>query len=185
MPRKRRKSQAELALDAGVAGVLAWIVPGAGHLYLRRPVRGIIIFVTIAALFWGGVAMGGVLTVDQYNERWWFAAQMLAGIHGLTSWQRQTALYDRMMNGPDGLREPLPDPGGEISLAQLEMDEALARDKVALVAPTDTVARAYAGVAGMLNLMCIFDAIALALIGTTGESRSRRKEPDADEQESS
>lgn len=185
MPRKRRKSQAELAVDAGVAGVLAWILPGAGHLYLRRPVRGIIIFVTIAAMFWGGVAMGGTLTVDQYNERWWFAAQMLAGAHGLASWHRQTALYNRLMNGPDGLQPPLPDPGGDISRAQLEMDEVLAREKLALVAPTDTVARAYAGVAGMLNLMCIFDAIALALIGTTGERASRRDEPDPDKQEPS
>jgi len=183
MPRKRTKSQAELALDAGVAGVLAWILPGAGHLYLRRPVRGFIVFVTIAALFWGGVAMGGVLTVDQYNERWWFAAQMLAGAHGLASWQRQTALYNDLMNEHD-LDPPLPDPGGEVSLAQLKMDAVLAEDKLALVAPTDTVARAYAGVAGMLNLMCIFDAIALALIGSAGEPARGRDEAD-DEQESS
>ena len=184
MPGKRVKSQAELALDAGVAGVLAWILPGVGHLYLRRPVRGVIIFVTIAALFWGGVAMGGVLTVDQYNERWWFAAEMLAGAHGLIAWQRQTALYNRLMNGPDELQAPLPDAGGDVSLAQLKMDEALARDKLALVAPTDTVARAYAGIAGMLNLMCIFDAIALALIGATGERASRRDGAAPDEQES-
>mgnify|MGYP000853354412 CR=1 FL=1 len=33
----------------------------------------------------------------------------------------------------------------------------------------DNVARAYAGIAGLLNLLCIFDATILALMGRFGE----------------
>ena len=75
-----------------VALALSWLIPGAGHAYIGRLGRGIIIFLTIAATFWGGVAMGGVTTVDYQNERWWFVAEMLTGVHGIVGWQRQRAL---------------------------------------------------------------------------------------------
>ena len=46
--------------------------------------------------------------------------------------------------------------------------EAVAQ-KVWLAPPGDGVARAYSGIAGMLNIMCIFDAIVLGLLGKRGE----------------
>ena len=52
-----------------VALIVAWLIPGAGHVYLGRTVRGIIIFLTISATFWTGVALGGVMTVDYRGER--------------------------------------------------------------------------------------------------------------------
>ena len=61
------------------------------------------------------------------------------------------------------------------------LDQKLQAEGIALVAPADTVARAYAGVAGLLNLMCIFDALMLSIMGTTGEPaerKSRRREID-------
>ena len=55
--------------------------------------------------------------------------------------------------------------------------QALADKGLSLSYPADTVARAYAGVAGMLNLMCIFDAVMLAAMGRFGEpARNKRKE---------
>ena len=47
--------------------------------------------------------------------------------------------------------------------------QALVDEGLSLSYPSDTVARAYAGVAGMLNLMCIFDAVMLATMGSAGE----------------
>jgi len=132
--------------------VLAWLVPGAGHVYVGRLGRGVVIFVTVSALFWAGVGIGGVLTVDYYSERWWFAAEMLTGIHGLVGWYRQKAVYNR-----------LPQMRGA------SLDEKLKNANLALVAPGETVARAYAGVAGLLNLLCIFDALMLSVMGVTGE----------------
>jgi TM2 domain-containing membrane protein YozV len=136
--------------------LLAWLVPGAGHLYLGRVARGIVIFAVISALFWTGVGIGGVLTVDYYHERWWFAAEMLAGVHGLVSWYRQKNVYDRLRLVPGDT-----------------VDEKLKNEAVALVAPAESVARAYAGVAGLLNLLCMFDALLLSVIGVTGERAGR------------
>jgi len=151
-----------------VALILAWLVPGAGHAYIGRIARGIVIFVAIAATFWAGVAMGGVMTVDYHGERWWFIAQMCSGVHGLVSWHRQQTVYDRLT---EDLRVVDPDTArsSEVSYQQMLIDQKLARDKLVLVAPADTVARAYAGVAGLLNLMCIFDAVILAILGVSGE----------------
>jgi hypothetical protein len=141
-----------------LAAILAWLVPGAGHIYLGRPVRGIVIFITIAATFWGGVAMGGVMTVDPETERWWFASEMLTGVHGLVAWQRTRAVYREIG-----------------SLDPLSTDAALAAKGIVLVEPTSTVARAYSGIAGLLNILCVFDATLLALMGVTGEEREERE----------
>jgi hypothetical protein len=148
---------------AFVAMFLAWLVPGAGHAYIGRPLRGLILFVTIGATFWTGVAMGGVMTVDSRTERWWFAAQMLAGMHGLVGWHRQQQVYTELMS-EHGLTVPATTLEGD-----LRIDQTLARERLALVSPLDTVARAYAGVAGLLNLLCMFDAVMLALMGVANK----------------
>ena len=155
--------------------ILAWMIPGAGHVYLGRTWRGVLIFVLIAAIFWGGIAMGGVLTVDYYGERWWFIAQMCAGLHGVMSWHRQQQVYQQLVpelptSALDSLR------GGEITPQQMALDEKLAVEKIALVTPVDTVARAYSGIAGLLNLLCVFDAVILSLMGEYGEARRKSSE---------
>ena len=94
------KSQANVPL-ACLAAMLAWIVPGAGHVAIGRPVRGIILCLTIAATFWAGVAMGGVMTVDPENEHWWFVADLITGVHGLAAWQLQQHTCDRIASEPE------------------------------------------------------------------------------------
>ena len=160
-----------------LAAALAWLIPGAGHVYLGRAKRGVIIFVTIGATFWAGVAMGGVLTCDARYERWWFAAEMLNGAHGMVGWVRQKDVYadtDRQVGSAPRSREIRPDEH------RMLVDELLAERGVALVYPVDIAARAYAGIAGLLNLLCIFDAATLAMMGVTGES-TRKEDPDDDQ----
>ncbi|MHC4986641.1 MAG: DUF6677 family protein [Planctomycetota bacterium] len=166
-----------------LAAALAWLIPGAGHIYLGRVKRGIIIFVTIGATFWAGVAMGGVLTCDARYERWWFAAEMLSGAHGIAGWARQSRVYaetDRQVGSAPRSRDIRPDEH------RMMVDEILAQRGVALVYPVDIVARAYAGIAGLLNLLCVFDAATLAMMGVTGEpTRKEDSDDQAEEGETS
>jgi TM2 domain-containing membrane protein YozV len=162
-----QKSQANVPF-AVLAMVLAWIVPGVGHAFLGRPARGIIIGLTVAATFWAGVAMGGVMTVDPANERWWFVADMFTGIHGLAGWRLQQRTYDRLTADP-AVRQRQATLARDPWQSAAVMDEKLQEERLALTAPTDTVARAYSGIAGLLNLMCIFDVMMLALMGVRGE----------------
>ena len=46
------------------AALLGWLVPGAGHLYLRRPVKALVFLVSIGALFALGVAMDSRLEMN-------------------------------------------------------------------------------------------------------------------------
>ena len=164
-------------LAAVVALFLAWLVPGLGHIYVGRNLRGVIIFLAIGATFWAGVAMGGVMTVDYHNERWWFTAQMFTGIHGLTGWQRQRMVYSQLAEKDFSLIPPTRETRSrDREKWALKVDKALAENDIALVAPTSTIARAYGGVAGLLNLMCMFDAVMLAMMGKTGEPKIENKQ---------
>ena len=218
--------------------LLAWIVPGAGHAFVGRPGRGIVIFIAIGATFWGGIAMGGVMTVDHQGQKWWFAAEMLTGVHGLVGWQRESKQleklepeiragvardgtdlqdkaankrleltecnrqivqlersiaaattsqerkilqedYDRRMEDKATIENDLIRYHAKLmSLRSGHIEKVLAKENLALVAPMATVARAYAGVAGLLNLMCMFDVIMLALIGTVATTAPSNREDD-------
>ncbi len=156
-----------------LATLLAWLIPGAGHFYLGRRRRAIVIFLAIGLTFWTGIAIGGVMTVDYHFERWWFLAQMFTGTHGLVGWYRQHQVYEDVAANVN-TRRLGPAPDGGMSGDQARVDEYLVQKKVAVSSPTDTVARAYSGVAGLLNLMCIFDALTLGLMGIRGEPRTLR-----------
>ena len=77
MPEKDKKK------DPFVAAVLAWLVPGAGHLYLGRRVKAAVFFVLITASFVYGLSLGEFKNV--YPERYpaGFFGQVFAGIPAL------------------------------------------------------------------------------------------------------
>jgi hypothetical protein len=104
-------------------GVLAWLVPGAGHFYLGMPKRGVIIFVTICVTFMLGLVLGGIDMVEPRLETPWFCAQVLAGV---------PAVVVALMQNPN----VPPGVGRGMNLGQL-----------------------YTGVAGLLNLLCVVDAL--------------------------
>lgn len=59
--------------------LLAWLVPGLGHIAMGDKKRGLILCVTICGLFLGGVLIGGVGVVDYSLNRAWFFGQMFNG----------------------------------------------------------------------------------------------------------
>ena len=86
--------------------------------------------------------------------------------HAYSGWHYQNQLYREV---DDKLSLAPPKRGGRPGERRMVIDSELAERNVALVYPVDIAARAYAGVAGLLNLLCIFDAATLALMGVTGE----------------
>ncbi len=155
-------------IKAIVAGAAGWLIPGAGHVCIGRPVRGIIIFLVIGATFWAGMGIGGVMTMDPAADRWWSMAEMLTGAHGIVATARQQKVYDNIY-----AEHPELAGGGLTQEKRMLLDTALAERGVALVYPANVIARAYAGVAGLLNLLCVFDAVVLALMGTPGDGKRK------------
>lgn len=129
-------SAGENILAAPIAGFLAWLVPGLGHLYLGDRTRGIICLVTITATFWTGVAIGSVQgTVDPRERTLWFMAQICTGGNTLTA------------IGLNAATKPSPTtPKPAYIPSWLSVD----------------VGVHYTGVAGLLNLLVILDVLSRA-----------------------
>jgi len=122
-----------------IAGMLAWLVPGAGHWYLGLRARGAILFVTITVIFWMGVIIGGIhSTVDPTQNIHWFLGEICIGSHTLTALVINRSLH---WLGAEGL-------------------SSLKQHDIGLV---------YAGVAGLLNLLAVFDAIVRSVSGQVRE----------------
>lgn len=143
------EQQTPLMFRMPIAAFLAWLVPGLGHIYLGHRGRGIICFVVIIVTFWSGVAIGGVQsTVAPQARKLWFVAQLGTGGNTLAAY----ALHYRV-------------------------DPKTARSgTIALVAPwsASEIGVHYTGVAGLLNLLVIFDAVARA----ERPVKRRRSRPD-------
>lgn len=119
-----------------LAAVLAWLVPGLGHWYLGYRDRAIVFFVAITVTFWGGVALGGVRsTVNAGENGPWLAAQLCAG--------PQT--FAALMWG-----KSLPRPSAN----------SQSYDRYEASYPASDISVVYAGIAGLLNLLVIIDALA-------------------------
>jgi hypothetical protein len=115
-----------------LAGFLAWLVPGLGHLFLGERVRGLIYLITITVTFWGGIAIGGVReTIDPKGRTTWFLAQTCTGVQALASYSWAQSLRSHPEAGPAGAAH------------FLSVDTAVV----------------YTGVAGLLNLLAILDAL--------------------------
>ena len=78
---KRLKQQQPTLNKIIAAGVLTWLVPGAGHFYLGQRTRGIVFFVAITLAYWIGVAIGGAKSTVNYeaNWAWFYFAEIFAG----------------------------------------------------------------------------------------------------------
>ena len=140
------------SLFAGpIAGFLAWLVPGLGHIYLGHRVRGLVCLVTITVTFWTGVAIGGVQgTVDPHERTLWFMAQLCTGGNTLAAY------------GLHEVIQPNQAPGQRPAAA---LANWLASD----------VGVHYTGVAGLLNLLIILDALGRA--DAPSPTRRRRDHP--------
>jgi TM2 domain-containing membrane protein YozV len=62
-----------------VAAVLAVLIPGLGHAYLGETRRGAYIALGVLGLFFGGLLIGGIDTVDRKEDKVWFFGQALVG----------------------------------------------------------------------------------------------------------
>jgi len=61
------------------AAVLAWILPGLGHVAIGQTRRGFLMMFGILFLFFGGLFIGGIDVVDMKQDRLWFIAQACNG----------------------------------------------------------------------------------------------------------
>lgn len=81
----RERATEWTGVDAGLAVVLAWLIPGAGHLYLGRRRKAVVLFVLILGMFMAGQAMAQFKCVfyrstPMLKSKLWFIGQAGVGL---------------------------------------------------------------------------------------------------------
>ena len=126
-----RRSKENQVLFLLVVGLLAWLVPGAGHFVLKEKKRAIIIFATIVLTFCVGIYAGSIGVIDPVGAWWWYVAQIMnspiVAVLGYLTAGGAYPAYGR------------PNEFGQI----------------------------YTSIAGLLNLLCIVNAVYLAHLRST------------------
>ncbi|MFZ2148387.1 MAG: DUF6677 family protein [Sedimentisphaerales bacterium] len=107
-------------------GLLAWLVPGAGHLLLKERKRALIIFATIVFTFCVGLYVGSIGIINPVGAKPWYVAQI--------------------MNSP---------------MVAVLGHLATTTDYSVFGRPSE-IGQIYTSIAGLLNLLCIVNAIYLA-----------------------
>ena len=113
------------------AGLLAWLVPGAGHLLVKEGKRALIIFVTIVFTFCVGLYIGSIGVINPVGAKPWYVAQI--------------------MNSP---------------MVAVLGHLATAADYSVFGRPNE-IGQIYTSIAGLLNLLCIVNAVYLAHLQKT------------------
>ena len=119
-------------------GLLAWLIPGGGHWLLGMRDRALIIFFAITSTFIFGLALGSIEVIDPQNSKAWFLAQILTGL--------PTIIVTFLQNNSVGVMQTLDTSGNAIFGRGVDL------------------AQVYTGIAGLLNLLCVVDALFRAQI---------------------
>ena len=133
------KSQTKGSDRTVIAGVLAWLVPGAGHYYLGHRGFAAVFFAAITFAYVVGALIGGVkANINPQANGFLFAAEALVG--GYTA----------------------------IGFGICQMIGTVPVDKLTQYVayyPASDVAQVYLAVAGLLNVLAVLDALSRAQTG--------------------
>jgi len=167
-----------------MALVLAWLVPGLGHVLLGERARGVIFAVTIHGLFAAGMLIAGVRAINPPEQQIWTYTQFLTGWPMLVAnsvEKSQMAKFRQSMETlqrdgvemPDGqfLTRPPVDDDSQTAIADRIRfgKEAIKRYPLLSNHPkVHDIGAVYCGIAGMLNLLVMFDVL-LRITGSTRE----------------
>jgi hypothetical protein len=154
--------------DPWVAAVLAWLIPGAGHLYQRRTGKGLLFMICILSIYFFGLALGKGNVVyaswNQVDRRWQFPLQAGVGLPAIPAVVQSMTV--RRGNPPlmGGLMAP---PKTQDELASWHY----------LLAQRFDIGTLYTMVAGLLNILAIWDAYGGPVITEPGKERGPPDDP--------
>ncbi len=146
--------------DPLISGILAWLVPGLGHLYQGRWAKAAIFFIAISSILVAGLAFGsapndprvGYARVVYIDVNFWdrpaFIPQAGVGAVALPAffqWYRMTGAHD--------FQE-----GQATFMAPMRPGEA--NDIHFILGPFWEMGTVFTMIAGLLNVLVIFDAVA-------------------------
>lgn len=164
-----------------VALILAWLIPGAGHLYQRRYFKGVLFTVCILGIFLVGIFLGGsqqrgwgrvVYVVWQQDEsfpsifqRPSYICQFFAGGIALPALIQAKAV-EAKQSAPLGTFMKPPSPGNSSELDDLNKELGRYWE----------LGTVYTMIAGLLNILAIWDACCGPKDESSDDSESESEE---------
>ncbi len=173
-PEQGPDDQIEIDLrQPGVAALWAWLWPGAGHLYQRRYAKGILFMVCILSTYFFGLAMGGGHVVyaswNQTERRWQYFCQLGVGLPALPAIVQARRVKTGRATLFNGWMAP--------PIIDMQNDELADWHKqYSLFFELGTL---YTMIAGLLNVLAIYDAYGGPVIIATDEKEKEKKPPDS------
>jgi len=155
-----------------LALVLAWVVPGLGHIMLRQWARGIVFFLTIHLLFASGLFIAGIRAINPPDQAIWTYTQFLSGwpmiVANKVEQNSRGQLRDLLVqyDRETPLNESLED--RQVRTTQFIHDHPF----FAYHPKIQDLGAVYCGIAGMLNLLVMFDVL-LRITGSVREDPSK------------
>jgi hypothetical protein len=146
--------------DPSFAALLAWLWPGAGHLYQRRTGKGLLFMVCILSTYFFGLALGEGKVVyaswNQVDRRWQYPLQLGVGLPAAPAIVQ--SVITRRGNPPilGGLMAP---PRDQNILSRWHKDLNQRFEMGTL----------YCMIAGLLNILAIWDAYGGPVITEPGK----------------
>jgi TM2 domain-containing membrane protein YozV len=206
------KNEAALEIDLKdprLAAFLAWLMPGMGHMYQGRTGKGILFFVCIVGTFLYGLYIGDgrvvyASTADVFSrgflERWQYLCQVGVGVPALPALVQRQRIRDgneplRLpIVGDHFMRPPYVAPPDDVHGQFSSPDQSDSARRV--IHPNETakwnyelgeyfeIGTVFTVIAGLLNLLAIFDAYGGPLVIPPEEEKPRGGKPpgpDSDE----
>lgn len=168
-----------------LAAVLAWAIPGLGHIYQGRTGKGLLFFICVLGTFAYGLYLGDGKVVYaavpwEQQYRWQYFCQLGVGLPATPMLVQKNRmlkgkplLWNGFMAPPRNEPTPWRDDSGNLSMQPNE----LAKWTVELH-PYFELGTVYTVVAGLLNVLVICDAAAGPLILQSQSKKSDDDQPD-------
>jgi hypothetical protein len=195
-PAANGESTVEIELkDPRLAAFLAWLIPGAGHIYQGRTGKGILFFVCIVGTFIYGMYIGGGRVVyastanifsRQFLDRWQYICQAGVGLPALPALVQRERMREHKQPFGDFMRPPydFAPPNDPNLLRSTDLSDS----SRVVVSPDELskwnyelgeyfdIGTVFTVIAGLLNVLVIFDAYGGPLViqaeeETGGEAR--------------
>lgn len=130
-----------------IVGLATWAIPGGGYFLLGQVRRGLVVSVTILLTFFAGLYIGSIGVIDSVGAKPWYIAQVmntpaviLLGNH--VAQANTGAVQEANLRGESRIKGGYPVFGRANEMGQI-----------------------YTSIAGLLNLLCIVNAVYLAHLG--------------------
>jgi hypothetical protein len=165
--------------DPHVAALLAWLWPGAGHFYQRRYAKAVLFMVCILGTYFFGLALGeGKVVYAAWNrteKRWQFIPQVGVGLPAAPAVVQAVV---RRGDGQPVLGGFMAGPQGSDEDRAAQLAEWHKRLNMRFELGT-----LYTMVAGLLNILAIWDAFGGPVVTEPGKKGKERGPPKEEEKD--